>query len=100
MKKSKALACITALLISCQLAACSDNSHISVSDEVKDTIPSTESIIDDTAESALSNETTASVLPIYANSDDLNDAYKVTFTHDYGFDGIREKRNVNSGIHI
>lgn len=92
MKKSKALACITALLISCQLAACSDKSQISVSEEVKDTIASTESIIDDTAESALSNETTASVLPIYANSDDLNDAYKVTFTHDYGFDGIREKK--------
>lgn len=97
MKKSKGLACITALLISCQLAACSDKSQISVSNEVKDTIASTESIVDDTAESALSNETTASVLPIYANSDDLNDAYKVTFTHDYGFDGIREKKECQFG---
>lgn len=93
MKKSKSLSFITALLISCQLTACSDISQTSVSDEAKDMIPSSESILDDTAESALSNETTASVLPIYADSDDLNDAYKVTFTHDYGFDGIREKKD-------
>lgn len=93
MKKSKALAFITALLLSCQLTACSDKAGTSVSDEAEDSINSSGSIYDDTADNSLSNETTASVLPVYADTDDLNDAYKVTFTHDYGYVGIRERKN-------
>ncbi len=81
MKKTKALSFIAALLLSCQLAACSDKYQTSEFNEATDTVRSSESISDNTA-----------VLPIYADSDDLNDAYKVTFTHDYGLNGIREKK--------
>ena len=82
MKKTKALSFIAALLLSCQLAACSDKYQTSEFNEATDTVRSSESISDNTA-----------ALPIYADSDDLNDAYKVTFTHDYGFDGLREKKD-------
>ncbi len=81
MKKTKALSFIVALLLSCQLSACSDKSQTSEFNEATDTVRSSESISDNTA-----------ALPIYADSDDLNDAYKVTFTHDYGLNGIREKK--------
>ena len=93
MKKSKAFAIITALLLSCQLAACSDKAETSVSDEAEASISSSGSIHEDTAEISLSNEAAAAVLPVYADTDDLNDAYKVTFFPDYGFSGIREIKN-------
>lgn len=93
MKKTKALSFIAALLLSCQLAACSGNSTDIESDEVKDMGSSSETILDDTAESALSSKAVTPVLPVYADSDELNDAYKITFTHDYGFDGLREKKD-------
>lgn len=86
MKKTKALSFIAALLLSCQLAACSDKSQTSEFNEATDTVRSPESISDNTA-----------ALPIYADSDDLNDAYKVTFTHDYGLNGIREKKKWEFG---
>lgn len=93
MKKTKALSFIAALLLSCQLAACSGNSTDIESDEVKDMGSSSETILDDTAEGTLSSDAVTPVLPIYADSDELNDAYKITFTHDYGFDGLREKKD-------
>jgi hypothetical protein len=109
MKKSKVLACVTALLMTCQLAACSDNPETESTDETADAVSSAEEETAETASAASSptddnsvlqiaeeKETTAETavpLPVYADTEKLNDAYNVTFTSDYGYSGIREKKD-------